>query len=220
MASKVLPKNILIAVISLIPAGYLSYHYRELPEIVPVHFDLSGNPDRLGNKNMLVLTTMLLCLVSVGVYFLIKFLPKIDPKKTAKIPAGSFEKIGIGLVVFLSALNMIIIYASISGGFHWNRLFIPLVGFFFIYMGNLIHSIKPNYFVGIRVPWTLEDPDNWRATHRFGGKLWVAGGLLIAVGTLLLPAEAGEILFMILTCILVLVPIIYSFLYFKRSNKS
>src|SRR5580658_11104012 len=167
MHAKSLLKYLLITVISLIPAGYLAYHYQALPDIVPVHFGFSGRPDRLGNKNLLVLYTVLLILLSLGVYFLIRFLPKIDPKKTAKIPSAVFEKIGVGMVVFLSVLNIILLYASISGGFHWNRLFIPLMGFFFIYMGNLFHSIKPNYFVGIRVPWTLEDPDNWRATHRF-----------------------------------------------------
>src|ERR1700685_1184640 len=148
MLSKFHPKYILIAVILVMPAGYLFYHYRALPEIIPIHFDFSGKPDRLGNKNLLVLTTALMILLSMGVYLLIKFLPKIDPKKTAKIPSAAFEKIGVGILVFLSALNMIIIYASISGGFHWNKIFIPLMGFFFIYMGNLIHSIKPNYFVG------------------------------------------------------------------------
>jgi uncharacterized membrane protein len=82
-----------------------------------------------------------------------------------------------------------------------------------------MHSIKPNYFVGIRVPWALEDPDNWRTTHQLGGKLWVAGGILITACTLLLPSRTGEIVFMIVTSILVLVPIIYSFLYFKKHQR-
>ena len=220
MSFKIFLKYLFITVISLIPAVYLAIHYQALPETIPVHFDFSGRADRLGNKNTLALSTVLLIVLSLGVYLLIRFLPKIDPKKTARIRTASLEKIAIGMVVFFSALNMTIIYASMSGGFHWKGLFIPLMGFFFIYMGNLIHSVKPNYFVGIRVPWTLEDPDNWRATHRLGGKLWVAGGILMMAGALLLPEKTGEILFFILVSLITLIPVIYSFMYFRKNHKS
>ncbi len=67
-----------------------------------------------------------------------------------------------------------------------------------------MHSIKPNYFAGMRTPWTLEDNDTWRATHRLAGKLWFAGGIILTIIALLLPAETGAIVFMSLVAVLVI----------------
>jgi immunity protein, SdpI family len=218
MLNKFSSKEIFIVLIALIPVIYLVYAYPSLPEIVPTHFNFSGKADGYGNKSTLIFTTSLLIAVALGSYLLIKFLPKIDPKKTAKLSSGAFQKIAVSVVILLSALNMLIIYASVSGSFNMGKLFNPLTGVFFIYIGNLMHNIKPNYFVGIRVPWTLEDADNWRATHQFGSKLWVAGGILI-ICTLLLPAKAAEIAFMSIITLLVLIPICYSFIYFKKHQQ-
>ncbi len=209
-------KDLFILLIALIPAVYLVYIYHSLPETVPVHFNLSGKPDSYGHKTTLIFIVGLLIATTMGVYLLIRSLPKIDPKKTARISSSAFQKIAVAVVVFLSAISIIIIYSTVNGSFNLAGLFNPLAGLFFIYIGNLMHSIKPNYFVGIRVPWTLEDPDNWRATHRLAGKLWVAGGIGITISALLLPPKPGEIVFISIAALLVLIPIIYSFRYFKK----
>src|SRR5438309_3934620 len=106
--------------------------------------------------------------------------------------------------------------SSSTKGFRVDKIIFPVVGLFFAFMGNVMHSIKPNYFAGLRTPWTLEDPDNWRATHRLAGKLWFAGGLVTTVAVLLLPTVAGFIVFMGILAVLVLIPIIYSYRYFKK----
>jgi uncharacterized membrane protein len=212
-------KELFILCIAIIPAGYLLYIYRSLPEIVPIHFNFSGKPDDYAHKSNLFYTVGLLTAVTLGAYLLIKFLPNIDPKKTAKVSASALQKISVALVIFFSAINIIVVYSSVSGSFNLSRLFNPLLGLFFTYIGNLMHNIKPNYFVGIRVPWTLEDPNNWRATHQMGGKLWVAGGILMTISTLLLPPTSGEACFMIITAMLAIVPIVYSYLYFKKHQK-
>jgi uncharacterized membrane protein len=219
MINKFSLKELFILCIALIPALYLLYIYPSLPETVPVHFNFSGKPDDYAHKSTLFYTVGLLTVVTLGVYLLIKFLPNIDPKKTARVSASVLQKISVAMVVFFSAINIIIIYSSVSGSFNLSRLFNPLLGLFFTYIGNLMHNIKPNYFVGIRVPWTLEDPNNWRATHQMGGKLWVAGGIVITISTLLLPPKVGEMSFMVMTAILAIVPIAYSYLYFKKHQQ-
>ena len=65
-----------------------------------------------------------------------------------------------------------------------------MAGLLFAFMGNLMHNIKPNYFAGVRTPWTLEDPDTWRATHRLAGKLWFGGGIFVTIAVLVLPVES------------------------------
>jgi uncharacterized membrane protein len=100
--------------------------------------------------------------------------------------------------------------------FNIIKLILPLLGLLFLVLGNYMHSVKPNYFIGLRIPWTLENEDNWRKTHQLMGKLWVAGGLLITICTLLLPAEAGFFLLMGITALITIIPAVFSYRYFKK----
>ena len=211
-------KNIFITlfvfIIALVPVFYLAAIYNSLPETVPTHFGFSGKPDSFGNKNILWTTGAILPVVSIGIYFLLSNLYRIDPKKTAKLSPEVFSKIGMAVVLLFAALGISIIYAAAHGTFN-VRLLLPIISLFFVYMGNMMHSIKPNYFVGIRLPWTLEDPDNWRVTHQLAGKLWFIGGIIITIATLLLPEKIAMIFFFCGTAVIVLVPIISSYRYFK-----
>ena len=79
-------------VILLLPAAYLAYIYPALPASVPVHFGLNGNPDRYGTKDEFSSILYILMGVSAFVYLLLKFIPAIDPKKTAKLASLFFRK--------------------------------------------------------------------------------------------------------------------------------
>jgi uncharacterized membrane protein len=151
-------------------------------------------------------------------YLLIKFLPSIDPKRTAKYSSGTFKQLAFVLLLFLTIINMAIMYAVSHEGFQMNKLVLPLVGILLAYIGNIMHSLKPNYFVGIRTPWTLEDEDTWRKTHQMGGKLWLAGGIAVAVLTLLLPADVALFAFISVVVIMAIIPIVYSYIYFKKHH--
>jgi uncharacterized membrane protein len=113
---------------------------------------------------------------------------------------------------------LFVIDASASGKFSLNKFLLPVMGLFFACLGNFMHNIKSNYFIGLRTPWTLEDPDTWRVTHQLAGKLWVAGGIIAAIATLLLPFKAGFIVFISITAVITLIPIVYSYLYFKKTK--
>ena len=133
--------------------------------------------------------------------------------------AEVYKKIAFALVVFLSGIQFFLLSASVSGHFGLDKLFLPFMGLFLAYLGNLMNSIKSNYFVGIRTPWTLEDPDTWRATHQLAGKIWFIGGILITVATLFLSAKMGFIVFIASTVIMALMPVIYSYIYFTKHKK-
>lgn len=205
-------------IIWLLPAAYLLYIFPGLPNILPVHFGLNGTPDRYGSKNEFLVGPLILMGMSVLVYLLMKFLPAIDPKKYVKYGEPVFQKIGVGIVVLMAAINIGIMMSAMTGTFKADKLVLPAVGLFFAFMGNIMHSIKPNYFAGLRTPWALEDPDNWRATHRLAGKLWFIGGLVITITVLLVPAVAGLIVFASIMAVIVLIPFIYSFMYFKKHH--
>ncbi|MEC8832569.1 MAG: SdpI family protein, partial [Bacteroidota bacterium] len=86
----------------------------------------------------------------------------------------------------------------------------------FIIFGNYFKTIKANYFIGIRTPWTLENESVWKETHKLGGKIWFAGGLLIILSSLIFNEKINIIIYMSCIAIMVLVPVIYSYLLFKK----
>lgn len=93
-----------------------------------------------------------------------------------------------------------------------------LVGIMFIIMGNYMGKIRPNWFMGIRTPWTLSSDEVWNKTHRLGGKLFVlAGALLILVA--FLPGSVTLVTLIIGVAAVVIIPTVYSFILFKREKK-
>ncbi|MDT3402529.1 SdpI family protein [Mucilaginibacter terrae] len=199
----------------LMPIVYLINIYPALPAKVALHFGLDGKPDRYGDSNELLVPVGIMAVTSLGTYLLINFLPRIDPKQKAKYSADTFQKMALGLVVFLSAINVVIIAAA-EGDLQIEKILFPMLGLFFAFLGNIMHSLKPNYFAGIRTHWTLESEETWTATHRLAGKVWFAGGLIITVVTLLLTARAANIVFLSLTGVMVVVPMVFSYIYFKN----
>lgn len=54
-------------------------------------------------------------------------------------------------------------------------------------------------------------------THELGGKLWFVGGLLMAM-TFVLPNTLQFYAFMGITAVITIVPIVYSYLEFKKTK--
>lgn len=203
----------------MLPIIYLAIVYSSLPAIVPTHFDVKGAANETKPKSALWVIVGLIGIVSILLYFLLKFLPSIDPKKQVKYGASSFKKIAIGIVFLFFLINCLIIRAAQTGVFEFGKSLPIVMGLFFAFMGNIMHSIKPNYFAGIRTPWTLESDDTWRATHRLAGKLWFAGGILIALCGLIFPFSIAIIILIVVTIIIALLPIIFSFTYYKTHQQ-
>lgn len=207
--------DLLLLVIWLLPLVYLAFVYEALPAVVPVHFGISGKPDGYGPKADII---FLLCFVngaSAVAYFLMKYLPAIDPKKQVKYGEANFNKFAFGIVSFLSLISLTIIYAVIHKGYKYDNLNFVIISLMFVFLGNVMYNVKPNYFVGIRIPWTLESEDNWRATHRLAGKLWVGGGIVLTGLMLIIHGEMGQKVFMWFIAVLALIPMVYSYRYFK-----
>ncbi len=203
-------------VVWLVPAIYLFIIYSSLPQIVPLHYGINGNVDRYGSKGEFLATDLLLLGMPALVYLLMKYLPNIDPKKQVKYGEATFQKLGLGIIIFFAALNIAITFATVHRGFQIDKLILPLMGLMFVFIGNIMNSIKPNYFAGFRTPWALENEDNWRATHRLVSKIWFSGGIIITVATLLLPPKPATIVMMYIVGMMVIIPFAYSYLYFKK----
>jgi uncharacterized membrane protein len=208
--------DLVTLIIGLLPIGYLIYMYPTMPAIVPTHFGINGKPDSFDPKSQLVIIECVLIGISFLVYLLMKFMSAIDPKRYAEFNQSRYNKLGVVIVIFCAIIAVVITCGASQKSFNVGNVIFALAGLLFIFMGNLMYNIKPSYFVGIRTPWTLESPDNWRATHHLAGKLFVAGGIIITIAKLVLPMPLGIYIVFIGLGVMVLVPITYSYIYFKK----
>ena len=201
------------------PAVYLAIVWNTLPETIAMHFNLKGNIDRYGSKNELATMIMILIAVNALVYLLLPQVYRIDPKRYAAENKGRLFRIAFAVSVFTSAVLCLIIYSSIHGNIKFSMRFILAgVGLMLAVVGNYIYNIKPNYFAGIRLPWTLNNDENWKKTHLLGGKLLFGGGLLIAVICLFTPFLFSMITLFTILLLVIMTTCIYSYRLYKKMN--
>jgi len=201
------------------PAIYLAITWNTLPETIAMHFNLKGDIDRYGSKNELTTMIMILIAVNAVVYLLLPQVYRIDPKRYAAENKDRLFRIAFAVSIFTSAVLCLIIYSSIHGNIKFSMKFILAgVGLMLAVVGNYIYNIKPNYFAGIRLPWTLNNDENWRKTHLLGGKLLFGGGLLIAVICLFTPFTFSMITLFVILSVVILITCIYSYLLYKKLN--
>ncbi|MEP7236642.1 MAG: SdpI family protein [Ferruginibacter sp.] len=207
-------------ILMAIPFAYLAYIWADLPQKIPTHFDLNGLPDKFGNKPEIFVLTIILAAVGIVIYFLLQNIHRVDPKKKyAYSTLSVMIKLSVLVILLLTFVSIIIIYSTLKGKITTIPFMFCGISIFLAFIGNLMHSIKPNYFAGIRVPWTLENEDNWRQTHQLASKIWFAGGLTLAVLSLLLKLKILIFVFLAAVVIMGLVPVIYSYLLYKKTVK-
>jgi len=203
-----------------IPALYLALLWKKIPGTVPLHFDLQGNIDRYGTKQELLYLIIGLTILTTVVYLLVTNIYKIDPKKYAAQNKERMHRIAFYVAAYLSAVFVMLIYSIVHNnpGLIMKFVFIAM-GLLLALLGNNMHNIKPNYFAGIRLPWTLENEENWRKTHQFAGRLWFFGGLIFAVLVFLLNNKWSGYIGAALLSVLVIIPVIYSYNLYRYQSK-
>jgi len=202
-----------------IPFFYAYYLYPNLPNKIPIHFNLQGEVDGWGSRESIFLMPFVMGLVSLFVFFTLTNIKKIDPKRYPNTDNRIFKTFGLFTVVFLTCLSLFILFGTAHTEIKMSKLIFTLLGLAFAVMGIYLPKLKQNYFVGFKLPWTLESEDNWNETHKLAGKIWLVGGLLQTVLSIFLRNEAGFILFMSITAIMVLIPVAYSFWMFKKKGE-
>ena len=208
-----LKKELPLIGIVLAPFVYLAIIWNTLPEKVPTHWNYKGEADKWGDKFSLI---ALLFLLPVLTYVLMLVIPKIDPKKKIQLMGGKYYQLKFILVLFMSTLAFIILHLSVNQTTSSpNLIYIP-IGVLLIALGNYFKVIQPNYFIGIKTPWTLENKEVWKSTHTLAGKLWIAGGLIIVLASLTVANSVFIYVFGAVIAIISLVPIAYSYFKFKE----
>ena len=191
--------------------------YPHLPQQVASHWSITGEVNGYSSRFW---GAFGIPLMTAGIYCLMLFLPFIDPRKENYIKFSKAYKVfRTLLVVFMSGIYLIIILNALGYNIPVNKITMIGVSLLFIVIGNFMGQIRQNYFVGIKTPWTLASEDVWQKTHRLAGKLWVVAGFFGIAGAIIGKLAGGIITFTALG-IAVIVPIVYSYLeYRKMDNK-
>jgi len=211
-----LKKELPLWIIVAIPFIYLAYVWNDLPEKVPMHWNIKGEIDRWGERQELLLIPFVLPLL---VYVVFLIVPLIDPKKQLDKMGSKYYNFKFVLTLFVSIIALFVIYTAKKQTFSNPNYIFIFMGFLFAVIGNFFKTIRSNYFIGIRTPWTLENKIVWKDTHLLAGKLWFVGGLLIIFCSLLFDKSLASTIFITITITIAVIPIVFSYLRFKKITK-
>lgn len=208
-------KELPIILIAISPLLYLAYIWNSLPEMVPTHWNWNGEIDRWNQKNSLIFLTIAL---NLGSYLSLTAGQFSKHNSWISALGEKFTQLKFALTTVLSALTLFIFHSSKEEKLSDKLLFI-IIAMIFIVVGNFMANVKPNNLFGIRIKTTLNDEDNWKHTHRLASKLWILGGVLTILFSILLDNKLNKILFLITSAILVIIPILYSNNFKKINSK-
>jgi len=186
--------------------------YSSLPDKIPSHWNIKGEVDAWSSKNFTVLFYPSLAL---GIYLFMTFIPLIDPlrRNYLKFNVAYFWFRTI-FVLFFVLLYLYTLWSVLGEALNINYFIMPAISILFIVIGIFIPKIKKNYFVGIRTPWTIHSEEVWNKTHQFGGKFFIAAGLIVLC-SLLFPEYSFLIVISVIP-IAASIPVIYSYFIFRK----
>lgn len=199
--------GIAVWVVSLVPDGAK----------LPIHWDAGGNPNGFAGKWTALLMP---AAITAAISLLFYFLPALEPRKEhLQRSQGLVMAAWAGIFVVSSLVELTVV----SKALHWavpvTSLKLVGVGLLFVLIGNQLGKSRSMFLVGIRTPWTLSSEEVWIKTHRLGGKLMMAAGLIMASAAFLpLQGWASRMLLFGLVAVMAGVPVAYSYLLWRREK--
>ena len=206
---------IVSSIVCLLPVILALVVYRDLPERMVMQWNFEGNPNWDAPK---AVAAFGLPVFFVFLNILIKIVVNRDPKKQ-----NISKVMRVFLDWFIPCVSLTVVPFLLFMGLGLNIpvAFIVLlfVSILFIIIGNYLPKNRQNYSVGIRISWTLNDPDNWNKTHRLAGFIWIGGGIIfIIMSFLALEHPLMLVLLFLILATMIIVPILYSYSLYKRKK--
>lgn len=202
-------------VVAALGAAVSVWVYSRLPETVATHWNLQGTPDGYSSRLWAVVA---MPLITLGLTGLFNVLPKVDPKRDnyAKF-LDTYWLIANAVLVFTLVAHALILSNGLGYTVKVDRLLPIGIGLLLAFLGNYLTRVEPNWFIGIRTPWTLSSDAVWRRVHRTAGWLFAIGGLVIAAGAFA-PRSAFMPLFTVTVVIAAGIPVVQSYILWKREQ--
>jgi uncharacterized membrane protein len=188
-----------------------------LPQEMPLHWNVAGEVDRWGSKTA---GALLLPLVMLATWVIMRALPKVDPRRAnyAKM-AGTYDLVITIVLAATLALHVTILAASIGYPVAIGTVAPLVVGVLFIVIGNVLPRARPNWWFGVRTPWTLSNDRVWERTHRVAGYAMFAAGIGIALMAFV-PGEAAKMTVLAASGVCAVVPVVYSYFAWRQESSA
>ena len=199
------------SVIILLPMAVGLLLWDKLPEKIPYHWGVNGEVDGWASKTQAV---FLMPSFMLAMQWFCALMTGLDPK-AKNVTASKMMGIVLWIIPVLNLFLHVMVWLAAFGREMNTAVIMPLfMGVLFVVLGNYLPKCRQSYTLGIKLPWTLNDEENWNATHRLAGKLWVAGGLLTMVCAVL-PGVWAFIVMMSILVVMCVIPTVYSYRYYK-----
>ena len=208
MIKKNLKVLVITSLVILLPmvAGLILWN--QLPEQMPSHWNAQGESDGWSSKPfsvfglpLLMLAFQWICALGTGA----------DPKK-ANHPEKMVQLV-LWIIPVISTVLHVFVYAAALGEEVRMEVVMPVfIGLVLMIVGNYMPKCKQNYTIGIKIPWTLNNEENWNKTHRFAGWLWTICGLVI----MLTGIFGGVWIFLVVVILMGFAPMTYSYILHRK----
>ena len=212
MTEKSKKRLLMTSVVTLLPMLIGIVLWNRLPERIATHFDSYGEPNGWSSRAFAVFgIPLFICVINAVCAVTTERDPRRSgyPSKMMRlvywIPAAASWAVAFGVYSYSLGLKLE----------NTGTYVTVILGILLIVIGNYMPKVKQNYFLGIKLPWTYADEDNWNRTHRFAGRVWVIGGILLIANWFIGIKNAG--IWMVF--LIVVLPMIYSWVYFLKKNK-
>jgi uncharacterized membrane protein len=190
--------------------------FTRLPAEVPTHWDLHGQVNGTMAKFP---GAFLASAMAIVLWFVLPLLRRIDPRR------ASYERFDATFYLVVNAVALILamvqgltLAVGLGMRVDMTRSILVGLGVMFAVLGNYMPRLRSNWWMGIRTPWTLESEEVWRRTHRFGGRTFMAAGIIVVLATLLPTEAAGTIAFAAMM-IAGLLPVVYSYFVWRSERR-
>ncbi|MFY0253790.1 SdpI family protein [Chitinophaga sp. 30R24] len=216
-------KELLILALLLVPMVYLAIIWNSLPAAIPVTFDASGVPEGTGEKSDFLLLMIFLFFTNALIYFLFRYIPKADANQeipsAIEVERKEYYRIRFLIHTYQAVFTCAIIFmVHIGQPFIMERWAFMGVGLLIAGIGFYLRKLKPNNYLGVRTPWTLQSTEVWTETHRMASNLWVSAGIIIMIAGFFLSLITGVFIIFFVAIVLAALPYIYSFRLYNKDK--
>lgn len=204
---------ILTSLLTLLPIPVGLLLWNRFPEQMVTHRGLNGQPDGWSSVPFAVFFPPLMIL---AVQWLCIWFTSRDPGNRGR--NKKVQSLVLWIIPIISNFSSYLMYALALGvEFAVDTVMMVPLGLLFACIGNYLPKTRMNSTIGIKVPWAYSSEENWNATHRFGGRVWLIGGIVMALSAFL-PGQAGIWVMVISMIVLGVVPIVYSYLFYQKEK--
>ena len=206
---------LITSLLILLPMMLGVIFWDKLPSQMVIHWGADGAVDGMGGRAVAVF--VLPCIL-LALHWLCVIATVADPKN--KNQNNKMFRVVLWIMPVLTIVLNAVMYA-VSAGIEIDitTIITLMLGVMFIILGNYLPKCKINSTMGIKLPWTLRNDENWNMTHRFGGRLWVIGGLLVMLCTLL-PGYTFVYPLVAIMLAMMIIPTVYSYLLYRKQLKN